>query len=95
MVSNELPFILHGMAVNENSHAFLLFTLIPNYNSITCLMVRLRITKTFPAGVVPPIPFGILPLLAVMVLLVFKAEATPVCELIDASPMHHVATIND
>ena len=32
---------------------------------------------------------------AITILLVFKAEATLVCELIDASPMHHVATIND
>ena len=93
MVSNEFSLISHGMTVNENSHAFLLSTLIPNYNRITCSLVRLRLTKTFPATI--PIPIGILPLLAVIVLLVFKAEATLVCELIDASPMHHVATIND
>ena len=96
MVSNELPFILHGMAVNENSHAFLLYTLITNDNRVTCLMVRLHLTKTFPAGI--PIDIGRAQriLLAVMVLLVlFKAESTHVCELIDASSMYHMATIND
>jgi hypothetical protein len=96
MLSNELPFILHGMAVNENSHAFLLSTLIPYDNSISCLMVRLRLTKTFPGGIPIAIGGAKRNMLARMVLLVlFKAEARHVCELIDASSIHHVATIND
>jgi hypothetical protein len=87
MVSNEFPFISHGVTVNKNSHAFLLSTLIPYDNRVPCLMVRVRLTKTFLAGV--PIP------IASMVLIVFNVEATLVCELIDASPLHHVTTIND
>jgi hypothetical protein len=90
MVSNELPFISHGMTVNENSHAFLLSTLIPNDNRITCSIVRLRLTKTFLAGV--PIPIG---MMLAKTVFVVNVEATLVCELIDAFPMHHEVMIND